>query len=278
MSQEPGVANRNGDEAKDHPNTPPPAHPRRYAGGLSTPPADGRDRPPPGITTVQRSYLSNFILDISASIAESSSMKRERYLSKIKARFAVAPVVALLGPRQCGKTTLARMYADRLTDTSVTRFDLEDPTDLAALAEPKLALQGLGGLVIIDEIQRAPELFPLLRVLVDRPGNPARFLILGSASRDLIRQSSETLAGRIGHLELTPLQLGETGAENSSSATRDCCTPCSASPTATPCCTIPSLVPPGRGLPWKRRFAPSLSAQKRSGSGGPTRAPNSTCW
>ncbi len=141
-------------------------------------------------------------------------MKRDRYLSKIEARFAVVPVVALLGPRQCGKTTLARMYADRLTDTSVTRFDLEDPTDLAAMAEPKLALQGLGGLVIIDEIQRAPELFPLLRVLVDRPGNPARFLILGSASRDLIRQSSETLAGRIGHLELTPLQLGETGAES----------------------------------------------------------------
>jgi len=138
-------------------------------------------------------------------------MERDRYLSKIAARFEVQPAVALLGPRQCGKTTLARMYAERLTDTSVTRFDLEDPTDLAALAEPKLALQGLRGLVVIDEIQRVPELFPVLRVLVDRPENGARFLILGSASRDLIRQSSESLAGRIGQIELTPLQLGETG-------------------------------------------------------------------
>ena len=139
-------------------------------------------------------------------------MNRDRYLAKIAARFEIQPVVTLLGPRQCGKTTLARMYADCLPDLPVSRFDLEDPTDLAALAEPKLALEGLRGLVIIDEIQRAPELFPVLRVLVDRSGNPARFLILGSASRDLIRQSSETLAGRIGHIELTPFQLQETGA------------------------------------------------------------------
>jgi len=139
-------------------------------------------------------------------------MRRERYLAQITRLFAIHPVLALLGPRQCGKTTLARMYAEGLTATSVVRFDLEDPTDLAALAEPKLALQDLRGLIIIDEVQRFPELFPILRVLVDRPGNPARFLILGSASRDLIRQSSETLAGRIGHLELTPFQLTETGA------------------------------------------------------------------
>ena len=141
-------------------------------------------------------------------------MERSRYLSHIASRFEFQPVVALLGPRQCGKTTLARLYADHLADTTITRFDLEDPTDLAALAEPKLALQGLSGLVIIDEVQRVPELFPVLRVLVDRPGNPARFLILGSASRDLIRQSSETLAGRIGHIELTPFQLSETGANS----------------------------------------------------------------
>ena len=139
-------------------------------------------------------------------------MRREHYLAQITRHFAIHPVVALLGPRQCGKTTLARMYSEELSDIPVVRFDLEDPTDLAALAEPKLALQDLRGLVIIDEVQRLPELFPILRVLVDRPGNQARFLILGSASRDLIRQSSETLAGRIGHLELTPFQLTEAGA------------------------------------------------------------------
>jgi predicted AAA+ superfamily ATPase len=103
------------------------------------------------------------------------------------------------------------MYAQSHPGSPVNRFDLEDPTDLAALANPKLALQGLEGLVIIDEIQHVPDLFKLLRVLVDRADNPARFLILGSASRDLIRQSSETLAGRIGHIELTPFDLSEVG-------------------------------------------------------------------
>ncbi|MDO8959002.1 MAG: ATP-binding protein [Rhodocyclaceae bacterium] len=140
-------------------------------------------------------------------------MDRPDYLRRIEQQFAIHPVVALLGPRQCGKTTLARMVAES-TAEPVTRFDLEDPTDLAMLAAPRLALQDLRGLVVIDEIQRSPELFPVLRVLVDRPENPARFLILGSASRDLIRQSSETLAGRIGHIELTPFALGETGIES----------------------------------------------------------------
>lgn len=137
-------------------------------------------------------------------------MERPAYLRQIEERFAIQPVVALLGPRQCGKTTLARMFAERFAG-SVSRFDLEDPTDLAALAAPKLALQDLRGLVIIDEIQRAPELFPVLRVLADRADRPARFLILGSASRDLLRQSSESLAGRIGYLELSPFSLDETG-------------------------------------------------------------------
>lgn len=140
-------------------------------------------------------------------------MDRPQALRRVKQQFTVHPVVALLGPRQCGKTTLARMLAEAWPDTPVTRFDLEDPTDLALLEAPRLALQDLKGLVVIDEIQRSPGLFPVLRVLVDRPDNAARFLILGSASRDLIRQSSETLAGRIGHVELTPFSLAETGVE-----------------------------------------------------------------
>ena len=141
-------------------------------------------------------------------------MDRTAWITRIADRFAVQSVVGLLGPRQCGKTTLARAYAERHSNLAVTRFDLEDPLDLAALANPRLALQDLSGLVIIDEIQRAPELFPLLRVLVDRPNNQAHFLVLGSASRDLLRQSSESLAGRIGYIELTPFSLAETGSES----------------------------------------------------------------
>jgi len=122
-------------------------------------------------------------------------------------------IVALLGPRQSGKTTLARQIAATIPDFPAERnyFDLEDPAHLDRLENPKLALEGLRGLVVIDEIQRRPELFPLLRVLADRPGPPARFLILGSASRDLIRQGSETLAGRIGFVAVTPFTLGEVG-------------------------------------------------------------------
>jgi predicted AAA+ superfamily ATPase len=139
---------------------------------------------------------------------------RPKYLKQIRFQFDAHPVVAILGPRQCGKTTLARMYADRFVNETVTRFDLEDPTHLSRLESPKLALEDLQGLVIIDEVQRSPGLFEVLRVLVDREDNPAQFLILGSASRDLIRQSSETLAGRIGHIELTPFSLDEVGKNN----------------------------------------------------------------
>lgn len=137
-------------------------------------------------------------------------MQRDAFLGQVAQRLKIVPVVALLGPRQCGKTTLARQFA--ASQPEVHFFDLEDPTDLAALENPKLALQSLSGLVVLDEIQRLPDLFPVLRVLVDRPEAASRFLILGSASRDLIRQSSETLAGRISYLELTPFQLGEVGA------------------------------------------------------------------
>ena len=121
------------------------------------------------------------------------------------------PVVGLIGARQVGKTTLARRVIEA-ADEPVTLFDLEDPTHEARLSDPKLALEPLRGLVVIDEVQRKERLFELLRVLVDRPGNTTRFLVLGSAGPDLLRQSSETLAGRIAYHELTPFRTDETGA------------------------------------------------------------------
>ncbi|MEN3941758.1 ATP-binding protein [Prosthecobacter sp. SYSU 5D2] len=121
-------------------------------------------------------------------------------------------IVALIGPRQCGKTTLAQEF---LSPDSANYFDLEDPVSLARLDEPKTALEPLQDLVVIDEIQRRPELFPILRVLADRKPNPARFLILGSASPELLRQSSESLAGRMETIELTGFKLKEVGAERS---------------------------------------------------------------
>lgn len=136
-------------------------------------------------------------------------MQRINYLSYIQFGFDVHPIVAILGPRQCGKTTLAKQYADQCAASHVTHFDLEDPTHLSRLENPKLALENLRGLIIIDEIQRAPGLFEVLRVLVDENPKTRQFLILGSASRELIQQSSETLAGRIGYLQLTPFTLSE---------------------------------------------------------------------
>ncbi len=112
------------------------------------------------------------------------------------------PVTAILGPRQCGKTTLARTLA------ADSYFDLENPQDLARLEQPQLALEDLTGLIVIDEIQRLPDLFPLLRYLVDQ-GKGRKFIILGSASRDLIRQSSESLAGRIAYLQLGGFRLSD---------------------------------------------------------------------
>lgn len=117
-------------------------------------------------------------------------------------------VVALIGPRQCGKTTLARQF---LPETSVNYFDLEDPLSLARLDQPMIALRDLQGLVVIDEIQRRPDLFPVLRMLADREPLPARFLILGSASPALLRQSSESLAGRLSTLIMGGFSLAEVG-------------------------------------------------------------------
>jgi len=136
--------------------------------------------------------------------------KRTDFIEHIFFAFSVTPVVALLGPRQCGKTTLARMYIEeRKNNHSIHYFDLEDPEDLAQLENPKLILSSLKGLIVIDEVQKLPEIFPLIRVLVDQPNNERQFLILGSASRDLIHQSSETLAGRITHIEVTPFSYEE---------------------------------------------------------------------
>ncbi len=117
-------------------------------------------------------------------------------------------MVGLLGPRQVGKTTLARELASTWTGP-VAFFDLERPSDLARLEEPELALEPLRGLVVLDEIQRRPDLFPVLRALADRPRKPARFLVLGSASPYLLRQQSETLAGRVAFHELGGFDLSE---------------------------------------------------------------------
>ena len=119
-------------------------------------------------------------------------------------------VVVLSGPRQSGKTTLARQL---LSPDSVNYFDLEDPASLARLDEPMTALRPLEGLVVIDEVQRRPDLFPILRVLADRTPNPARFLILGSASGDLLRQTSESLAGRSERIIIGGFSLDEVGAD-----------------------------------------------------------------
>jgi predicted AAA+ superfamily ATPase len=119
-----------------------------------------------------------------------------------------SPVVALLGARQCGKTTLARQL---VPSDSLNYFDLEDPQSLARLEEPDIALRPLKKLVVIDEVQRRPDLFPLLRVLADRRPLPARFLILGSASPDLLRQSSESLAGRLETVPLEGFRLADLG-------------------------------------------------------------------
>lgn len=139
-------------------------------------------------------------------------MKRELFLKQIKKQFRVHNACALLGPRQVGKTTLAKQFVADFPPEKVHFFDLENPRDLIALDNPMLILsqfmQVQDSIVVIDEIQQRPELFPVLRVLLDQ--YPGKILILGSASRDLIRQSSETLAGRIGYIELPPFSLVET--------------------------------------------------------------------
>ncbi len=144
---------------------------------------------------------------------------RNKYLQSIHSSLRQFPIVALLGPRQCGKTTLAREVANTQTAARLSRlnyFDLEDSEDLARLEDPKLALSSLSGLVVIDEIQRMPGLFKTLRFLADRQDSTTKFLILGSASRDLIQQSSESLAGRVCYVEITPFQMAELPSSDNS--------------------------------------------------------------
>ncbi|MCE5209979.1 MAG: AAA family ATPase, partial [Deltaproteobacteria bacterium] len=119
-------------------------------------------------------------------------IKRLNDISLLNDSFRNNPIVAILGARQCGKTPLARQFSEQWS-TDVTFFDLENPLDIRRLEEPLLALENVEGLIVLDEIQRTPDLFPVLRVLADRPDKKTKFLILGSASRDLIRQSSESL-------------------------------------------------------------------------------------
>jgi len=133
---------------------------------------------------------------------------RKQLMQRVRQALKRSQVVALLGPRQCGKTTLARQI---LSSEAPGYFDLENPRHLARLAEPMSALENLHGIVVIDEVQRRPDLFPVLRVLADRSPLPSRFLILGSASPALLRQSSESLAGRIERVPMGGLSLEETG-------------------------------------------------------------------
>lgn len=137
-------------------------------------------------------------------------IERKALQKRVAAALDRNPVTVLTGPRQSGKTTLAR---ELLAEDSPNYFDLEDPVSLARLDEPRSALNPLKGLIVIDEVQRRPDLFPVLRVLADRRKSQAHFLILGSASGDLLRQSSETLAGRMERIEIGGFTLPELGAE-----------------------------------------------------------------
>jgi uncharacterized protein len=137
---------------------------------------------------------------------------RGDYRRRVETALGRAPVCALLGPRQCGKTTLAQAIATGMEECHY--FDLESPRDQLRLQNPELALGALTGLVVLDEVQTLPELFPVLRVLADRREGQARFLILGSASPELLRRSSESLAGRVEFVDLHGFDIGETGSNS----------------------------------------------------------------
>jgi len=140
-------------------------------------------------------------------------VKRLREIKKLSGLLGRHPVVGIIGVRQVGKTTLARSFAESFAGQAVS-YDLESPEDMARLHDPMLALKNARGLVVIDEIQRYPGLFPLFRVLADRREKPARFLVLGSASPELLKQGAETLAGRIAYHYLNGFSMDEVGAGN----------------------------------------------------------------
>ncbi|HEX7476522.1 MAG TPA: ATP-binding protein [Polyangiales bacterium] len=138
-------------------------------------------------------------------------IRRTHHAREIRTALTRGPIVSILGPRQSGKTTLARSIA---RGRRATFFDLERPADVARLSSPMAALEPLRGLVVIDEVQRMPSLFEILRVLADRPRTPARFLILGSADPRLVRGVSESLAGRVHHVDVTGFDISEVGASH----------------------------------------------------------------
>jgi len=139
-------------------------------------------------------------------------ISRDSLLQAIQAQLKRAPVTTILGPRQCGKTTISRVLGKMIPSVF---FDLEDTIDFQTLSNtPQLTLQAPSGTVIIDEIQRLPAILPILRVLADSPGNPARFLLLGSSSPELIKGASESLAGRIAFVDMSGFDMEETGPEN----------------------------------------------------------------
>jgi len=137
-------------------------------------------------------------------------IKRKGYIEYLKKALGRSRAVALLGPRQSGKTTLAREF---VANHSPNYFDLEDQGSVIALADPKSVLEPLRGVIVIDEVQERPELFPMLRVLLDRQPLPAKFFILGSASQDFLRQSSESLAGRLELVEMAGFDIAEVGSK-----------------------------------------------------------------
>lgn len=140
-------------------------------------------------------------------------IKRVELTQRVRKALSRSRVVALIGPRQCGKTTLAREF---VSPDSHNYFDLEDPLSLARLNEPMTALKDLKGLIVIDEVHRSPDLYTVLRVLSDRRPLPARFLLLGSASSELLRQTSESLAGRLETITMGGFSISEVGVKSHS--------------------------------------------------------------